>query len=680
MDVHDVSTGPEYVKVLRIQQEDLRKAKDRRGQPIPRQPSVERLEGFSKASTCAPCKTYSARDPIHSLRKRTVIIPKAYPTSTIPLAELRKVLLADLTLERHHRGSYVVLIVASLPDDPTLEKDSHKSAIRAVGCDETDNAIILNLRYRVNRFLQRPAGRRVVLLIKEPYITAAENGAPEIRVDHISDALLPPPYGELVPPCWRLPIPEEAQTFSGWKNFTETICGPTAPFYAIQMWSKLVDLAGENADLKANCKFGRAGMLMSNGQFDAALCDLEDLSSLPELAPRALTWMSILLQELRRFREFHDTVTKIATLLPEKLQARVEDGKYIQTCATHVGPVSVRTAPSSGRGLFTNKSVKAGDLLFCEKAFVYACHTPAKSTPQPSILVNPEHGIVTIGTQPYLNSSIAETVTMSSCHWSKIRDLHHGNYDHIQMANGGVHPVVDIFLIERIIALNCFGCPKSSYHVYKSLPPKHRPEETDANYEDCGLWSLAATINHSCDSNAHRAFIGDMMISPMTPVSLNKQMDLKHWGFKYTCVICQDALNTPAGMSEKRKGQGISFQRLLSEPKINLAQAESIIAQLRGTYTSPAAEAPRLSLWSQYLTLANAHEAEKNHEKVIEFSLKALESLGYIINVEDNRDSKQETLVMTKWGLVVDSVVSCWMTLSRAYKHLRSNLADQAKQ
>ncbi|KAJ6014411.1 hypothetical protein N7540_009002 [Penicillium herquei] len=122
-------------------------------------------------------------------------------------------------------------------------------------------------------------------------------------------------------------------------------------------------------------------------------------------------------------------------------------------------------------------------------------------------------------------------------------------------------------------------------------------------------------------------------------------------------------------MSKKRKNREASFQRLLSEPKINMAQAESIIAQLRETYKSPAVESPRLGCWTK-----------KNQEKVIQLSLKALESLGYMINFEDNRDSKQKTLVMTKWGLVVDSVVSCWMTLSRAYKHLGSNLADQAKE
>ena len=41
-------------------------------------------------------------------------------------------------------------------------------------------------------------------------------------------------------------------------------------------------------------------------------------------------------------------------------------------CATYVGSVAVRDSPGRGKGLFTTKPVKAGELLLCEKAFVYS--------------------------------------------------------------------------------------------------------------------------------------------------------------------------------------------------------------------------------------------------------------------------------------------------------------------
>jgi hypothetical protein len=39
--------------------------------------------------------------------------------------------------------------------------------------------------------------------------------------------------------------------------------------------------------------------------------------------------------------------------------------------ATFVGLVEVKTSPGRGRGLFTTKAVKAGELLLCEKAFAH---------------------------------------------------------------------------------------------------------------------------------------------------------------------------------------------------------------------------------------------------------------------------------------------------------------------
>lgn len=40
--------------------------------------------------------------------------------------------------------------------------------------------------------------------------------------------------------------------------------------------------------------------------------------------------------------------------------------------ATYIGLVAARETGSRGRGLFTTKEVKAGDLLLCEKAFAHA--------------------------------------------------------------------------------------------------------------------------------------------------------------------------------------------------------------------------------------------------------------------------------------------------------------------
>lgn len=40
---------------------------------------------------------------------------------------------------------------------------------------------------------------------------------------------------------------------------------------------------------------------------------------------------------------------------------------------TFMGPISIRTTDGRGHSLFTTASMKAGDLLLCEKAFTYLC-------------------------------------------------------------------------------------------------------------------------------------------------------------------------------------------------------------------------------------------------------------------------------------------------------------------
>jgi hypothetical protein len=45
--------------------------------------------------------------------------------------------------------------------------------------------------------------------------------------------------------------------------------------------------------------------------------------------------------------------------------------------ATFIGLVTIKASEGRGRGLFTKKAVKAGDLVLCEKAFAH-CYADAK--------------------------------------------------------------------------------------------------------------------------------------------------------------------------------------------------------------------------------------------------------------------------------------------------------------
>ena len=66
--------------------------------------------------------------------------------------------------------------------------------------------------------------------------------------------------------------------------------------------------------------------------------------------------------------------------------------------------------------------------------------------------------------------------------------------------------------------------------------------------------------------------------------------------------------------------------------------------------------------------------------KAIEFALKALESLGYVIEGGKPPFIPNTTLVIKKWGLMVDSLVGCWMCLSGAYREVLCGLEAQAEE
>jgi hypothetical protein len=115
--------------------------------------------------------------------------------------------------------------------------------------------------------------------------------------------------------------------------------------------------------------------------------------------------------------------------------------------ATYVGPVSVKASGSRGRGLFTTKAVKAGDLLLCEKAFAHAfiddTHATFEQNGGLTLLINPETDIVTVGAQAELIQMIVQKLYQNPSLAPAITDLHHGTYKSVGVSEVDGTPVVD---------------------------------------------------------------------------------------------------------------------------------------------------------------------------------------------------------------------------------------------
>lgn len=262
------------------------------------------------------------------------------------------------------------------------------------------------------------------------------------------------------------------------------------------------------------------------------------------------------------------------------------------------------------------------------------------------------------------------------------------------------------FLIERIMSLNCFGCGLSSreYHIHTMKQAESQLEPTkNETFHSCGVWPLASYINHSCNSNARRSFIGDMMIvratrdlpkdtelvfwykAPLDNTSKAKPLNLKHWGFRCSCAICQDSIETEDSDLMKRRrltaDVANAFQSLGKSRKPNLviARIEELVSKLEGTYRKPAIEVPRAGIWKAYSTLAGFHASRGISEKAVEFALKAFESLGYVLEGGRLPRRSGARLHVLKWGLMTDGLVGCWIILCRAYCDVAPELADQAE-
>ncbi|GKT52059.1 uncharacterized protein ColSpa_12240 [Colletotrichum spaethianum] len=367
-------------------------------------------------------------------------------------------------------------------------------------------------------------------------------------------------------------------------------------------------------------------------------------------------------------------------------------------CATYSSPVEVRASPGRGRGLFTAKAVKTGELLLCEKAFsyVYADQNDPSSRKNVKILMNLDSKKMTMGGQATLISTIVQKLHHNPEAASHFMSLHHGDYNGVKTAQRG-QLVVDTFLVERIINLNCFGAPRSTL---ESMKNKANQVQEDNSYTTCGIWTTASFINHSCVGNCYRSFIGDMMIvracrdldagtELLFSYELPKegadyqatQNDLKHWGFVCRCELCEEKKETSQPMFQKR-------QRLVRDLKNSMracrapaqeAKVLRLLSQVEDTYPGGKGTL-RLDIWEVYLALGQKRADRGKLAEGLELMIKGLEALGFeVVAFPPGKPSGKPTLEIKKWGQVNDYLVSAFLAMFHAYKVLAPELCEVAK-
>ncbi|RLL96545.1 hypothetical protein CFD26_104364 [Aspergillus turcosus] len=686
MDTHNVSESTEYLQYLHRQKQTLQNAQSHKGQrPRPTKTRDEIIMQFMLRRMMA------SKVPVDFNAIRSSFVPPAYAPCVTPLSDLKKVMIRDLTLETHHRGSYIILRAVTPPDTMT--------AIMVIVEDEEENALMLQLYNQEEELSEKGCLTEGTVFVPE--------------------------HDTLIPSSWRRRLMGNDASANYWKMKGNECFNKANYHVAIDCYCKALDTS-PTIEEALTIRLNRALAFLKTHQFDTALRDLEMASTGSKPSEKALFRKAQALYSLQKFRESCDTHEALAKEYPNNAAAKSEfnraiarlveqkSGKYqfkrlqleannrrppVLDHATYVGPVSVRSTESRGRGLFTTKPVKAGDLLFCEKAFAYAFHDAEDSRKGLVLLINAQTDSMTVGTQAELIALIVQKLYKNPSLMPAFTDLYHGSYKPVDVSEVDETPVVDTFLVERIVALNGFGCPLSSRESHiRAMKGEAQLDNAREKFHSCGVWSLASYINYSCYSNARRSFIGDMMVvratqdlaanteitfwyqSPLNNDSEEKQMDLRHWGFKCDCMICQDIQTTENSVlttrKELRAGLRKEFQ---GRKRPNTTKIEATFSMLEETYRQPASEVPRLSLWSPYLTLAMVYATHHQPQKAIEFALKTLESLGYVVEGGHLPHASGTPLLVKKWGLMTDGLVGCWMSLSSAYRQIAPDLVAQAE-
>lgn len=237
--------------------------------------------------------------------------------------------------------------------------------------------------------------------------------------------------------------------------------------------------------------------------------------------------------------------------------------------------------------------------------------------------------------------------------------------------------------MERAISLNSFGCPLSSINSHKKI--RDHKNEPETAYHSCGIWIQASYINHSCTSNARRAFIGDMMIvratrdlekntelsiwyhSPDRRNPKDLQGKLKHWGFECACSICSDVKSTAPVVMRKRDMLRNNVEKLIKEASLRsgtLQKIERLIDELNQTYSQPADKIPRLLVWDPQLALAQAYASRNQTTKCLVAAGKVLTLLGFVIT---GTDSPKTPFSISRWGMLQDHLVETFMLLCNMF-------------
>ena len=211
MDTHNVLQSSQYVQLLLDQQQKLRDAQTRKGQHPTRPPRAQVILQFQLKLMASRAKVAAVGQQASHIK--TSFVPLPYPPCVVPFSNLKKIMIDDLLLETHHRGTYL-LVRSVTPQD-------RMNAVMAIVEDEKGDVLMVQLYHQEDDADGRAEDilfKGMVLILKEPYLKLMSDGNYGLRVDHLSDVVFLSANDERTPRSWQRELAEHGGTALAWKT------------------------------------------------------------------------------------------------------------------------------------------------------------------------------------------------------------------------------------------------------------------------------------------------------------------------------------------------------------------------------------------------------------------------------------------------------------------------------
>ncbi|KAL9103364.1 MAG: hypothetical protein Q9163_001576 [Psora crenata] len=450
--------------------------------------------------------------------------------------------------------------------------------------------------------------------------------------------------------------------------------------------------------------------------YDAALADADAVLSLSPQNEKAIFRASRALYGLRRYEECLARLAELTALYPANLDARrdldrcklrlrektgghdfaamLDEAVHKSPApdmdrASYIGPVEVRQCAirAHGRGLFTTKAVKIGELLLVEKAFSVAF-------PDSDDIEAPYDAVTGVRSSKPLQELGAELATLTLI---KLRRNPSVMKDFASLYPGPdaqEHASVDDDFVQRRILYNAFAFPilPKDFHWRASHSPDSLAADPRGPNGCIGMWIQASFINHSCYPNLRRSFIGDMMIfraQKDVPADTElkfgyiadfegyaeRQESLERYGFTCVCSICECQRTTPAQKIQERSMimQGIihSFEKSTAT---DIDDYFGLLKRLDQTYVHPPRKEPRRAFTIPCANLITACSQDKMPNQVVRLGVTLLRALGFEMNVAPT------VFEITHWGLLTDEVITVLGDMRTACGEIDPSVVQQIEE